>query len=381
MTRNEWLLRSLPIAPWALTVVLAAFGSQLWLAAVAGLMLALWLFWRDGSRRDDNSDSQTAAVEAEVPDWQGLGSTLSDETSELQQQVERVQQLLADAIEQLTSGFSGLSEQIERQHQLAESLISRYSGDGDHSDDISFSTFVSATQNTMGMFVDVTVETSHTSMHLVDRMDTISKRIEKILRSTEDMEDIAKQTNLLALNAAIEAARAGEAGRGFAVVADEVRALSMRASEFSNEIREHVSGANSDLKLAEVAVSQLAARDMTFALTSKKQVSNMLEQLDRMNGRTVAVVQQLDAISREVDQRVRQAITALQFQDMTSQLLGHLSRHHQRLAVVAQQLQQLQQVPAAGWAPQLAAVRALLAEGLETPVAQRSFGAGDIDLF
>lgn len=380
MTRNQWLLRLRPLGPWALTVVLAWLGVALWLAALAGLLLALLLLWRGESRCCD-AVSQAVQAEPDIPDWHGLGATLNDEVAELQQQVQRVQQLLADAIEQLIGGFSGLSEQIERQHQLAESLINRYSGGGDHSDDISFNTFVTATQNTMGMFVDATVETSHTSMQLVDRMDTISKRIEKILRSTEDMEDIAKQTNLLALNAAIEAARAGEAGRGFAVVADEVRALSMRASEFSSEIRDHVSGANSDLKLAEVAVSQLAAKDMSFALTSKKQVSNMLEQLDRMNGRTVTVVQQLDAISREVDLRVGQAITALQFQDMTSQLLGQLSRHHERLARVAEQLQQLQQAPAASWAMQLAAVRELLAEGLASPVAQRSFSAGDIDLF
>ncbi|POB77192.1 methyl-accepting chemotaxis protein, partial [Vibrio vulnificus] len=94
----------------------------------------------------------------------------------------------------------------------------------------------------------------------------------EILQSTQDMDAIAKQTNLLALNAAIEAARAGESGRGFAVVADEVRALSTRSTEFSAAIRKHVDVVHHEIQDAESAISQLADKDMSFALDSKHKI-------------------------------------------------------------------------------------------------------------
>jgi len=132
--------------------------------------------------------------------------------------------------------------------------------------------------------MDETLECMGTIKQKVDvsaqRVEEMGKRSEEINAILETIEDIASQTNLLALNAAIEAARAGEHGKGFAVVADEVRKLAERSSLATKEIGTLITGIQQTVTNAVLAMNE-GAREVEIGVKSANRAGAAL--LDILN--------------------------------------------------------------------------------------------------
>ena len=274
----------------------------------------------------------------------GIDATGTDETAQLMQAMQRMTASLSETMATLTLASASITSAAEELNstsglmaQGAEEVVAQASSvatSGEQmaatAQDIARSCHLTALSadkaNTVAQEGFRVVESSVAAMHAIAlrvksagaSVDGLGSRSQQIGEIVGAIEDIADQTNLLALNAAIEAARAGEQGRGFAVVADEVRALAERTARATREIGGMIKTIQSETKGAVTAMEE-GVREVEIGTSEAARSGKALQ----------AILHQIN----EVTQQANQIATAAEQQTATT---GEISSNMQDITAIVQ---------------------------------------------
>lgn len=289
------------------------------------LMSIVWIWQLKGSspKLPDGQSSEEFHFNSDSIEIKSVFSAVKhDLNGEFQlsaDEIGQVRSLQATAIEGLVESFTGLEQQSRQQLDMVVALIDRISGQ--FNEESGQHRMGQEAADIVNVFVENIQAMGKGSMDLVNALNEMGAQLAVADKLLSEIDGISSQTNLLALNAAIEAARAGEAGRGFAVVADEVRKLSQRSAEFSKQIRGNYDLTLDTMGQAGLIVGEMASRDIDLALNSQTRISEMMEEVAEANQFMSNQLNDISAVSNEISENVGVAVRSLQFEDMTRQLL------------------------------------------------------------
>jgi len=276
------------------------------------------------AKKDLSADDLVVTSEDEVGEAMTALNAMKNNLRETVEAIGAVAQHLASASEEIsasaTEQSAGMESQKDQTHQVATAMQEMSSTVVQISDNSTKAADsakkASDTAREGGKIVE---ETLAKMREIASSVGETAKKVEALGKSSDQIgqiigviDDIADQTNLLALNAAIEAARAGEQGRGFAVVADEVRKLAERTSKATKEIAQMIQSIQEETKSAVVAMEsgtkqvESGVEMTTQAGSSLHEIIQSAEQVGEMVTHIATAATEQSSATEEVNTNIEQ---------------------------------------------------------------------------
>jgi methyl-accepting chemotaxis protein len=308
-------MASLPLLTSVNTLnVLSAFGVPLITAAIV-----FWLSRTSQSSKLNGAHANNSEQRSIQSGALSLRQLLEGVLPVWHSHVQTVQTQIDGAVGELITNFSSVTDQFEQ---------AGFKGTGGQSDKNGNSA------DMLALCEEQLQEVISMMSALNSAKGQVNASMAELLKATHDLQEmaqgvaqIAAQTNLLAINAAIEAAHAGDAGRGFATVAKEIRSLSQSSADTASQIKERISRVTCIMQSASETAGKASEREEIAIEQSGRVVQDVLGHMRHLSTEAETMLERGNVIRSHVEH----LIVSLQFQDRVNQVISVIDDDIQRL--------------------------------------------------
>ncbi len=278
-----------------------------------------------------------SALDALLPDIQ------SRALSAVMEELTRLSKMIEDNTTGVTAQFQGIAENTTQQTEAMQDLIVSTATVEVNGDAVPLTDIASGLQDSLSGLIGKIIFLSSRGMRMVYALEDILGEMGSVSESVAQIDKINSRTNLLALNAKIEAAHAGAAGRGFSIVANEVRELATHTNIISTELRARITKVRTGLTDSFELIKEISTIDLSEEnVQTSERIKMIVQGLVAQHGRFSTALGDASALTGRLTEEVNTAVVKLQFQDRATQEIQNI---RSILEVVAQSIPQARTNP------------------------------------